>query len=79
MSLLCAECVMRFRLDNIQQTGFDVTPNHLTYLENAEAVVLIQGTALCSEHLLECVQIQRQSGLVAPNGSQFVTPQVGPR
>ena len=75
--LICAECVMRRRLTSIEKTGEEPpldarVTDGLPPLRPAQTVV--QGTALCAQHLVECVQIQRQSAIVAPNGSNYVIP-----
>lgn len=75
--MICAECLMRWRQAAIQATGNE--PDLEAGLTAgtapvAAAATSVQGTALCLTHLVECIQIQRVSSLVNPNGQQIVLP-----
>lgn len=81
--MYCAECVMRRRIAAIEATGkeptltagseseqlgFDTT----LYGPLREALTVVQGTALCEVHIVECLKIQHVSPLAAPNGGQII-------
>lgn len=78
MSLLCSECLMRYRMEAVAADGTEPSlddEDHLSCFVNPARTVL-QGMALCFECLVRCVQVQRSSALVAPNGGQLVVPQL---
>jgi len=75
--LMCTECVMRRRIASIERDGTEPPRDYritdgLPKPNPAETV--IQGQALCHDHLIECVQIQRQSALSGPNGAPLLIP-----
>lgn len=86
--MLCAECVMRRRLacwEKFQREPAKPTVNANPLVKVVdelpavrEAATVLNGTALCYEHIVECVQMQRQSALAAPNGQPFLLRPPGP-
>ena len=75
--LMCSECVMRRRIASFERDGKEPPLDHRA-TDNLPAVraaqVVLNGTSLCAEHVVECVVVQRQSGLAAPNGSPLLIP-----
>lgn len=79
--MYCAECVMRRRIAAIEATGKEPTLNAsfeqfgfdtTVYGPVREALTVVQGTALCEVHIVECLKIQHVSPLAAPNGGQII-------
>lgn len=75
--MICAECLMRWRMAALQATGAEPAMESELVAGTApvaHAVTLHQGHALCITHLMECVQLQVTSPLVAANGAPIVRP-----
>ena len=85
--LLCGECVMRRRLAAFERDNSEPPwPAASSKLDAAprdglppvfEAQIVFNGLSLCSTHLTECVQLQRQSGLAGVNGQPLTLPANG--
>lgn len=75
--MICAECLMRWRMAVLQATGAEPAIEQELISGTApvaHAVTLHQGHALCIAHHLECVTIQVTSSLVGPTGAPMVRP-----
>lgn len=72
--VLCAEHIMRHRLETVQATGAEPVFDVETLATIPAADTLFQGLALCIPCLQQMTQIQQRSSLVAPNGHQLVVP-----
>lgn len=87
--LLCSECVMRRRIAAFQRDDAEPPwPAASSALAKApsdglppvfEAQLVFNGLSLCPAHLVECVQLQRQSGLSDVNGIPLAVPNGRPR
>lgn len=73
-NLLCAEHIMRHRLEAIQATGAEPVFDVPTLAQIPPADTVFQGLALCLSCLQQMTQIQQMSSLVAPTGQQLVMP-----
>lgn len=74
--VLCAEHIMRCRLETIQATGAEPVFDVPTLAQIPAADTVFQGLALCLPCPQQMTQIQQKSSLVAPNGHQLVVPGV---
>lgn len=74
--VLCAEHIMRHRLEVVQATGAEPVFDVPTLATIPAADTVFQGLALCLSCLQQMTQIQQRSSLVAPNGQQLVVPGV---
>jgi hypothetical protein len=75
--LMCTECLMRRRVASFERDGKEPPADYRItdgLPKPCPAETVIQGQALCYPHLVECVQIQRQSALAAPNGAPLLLP-----
>lgn len=72
--LLCAEHIMRRRLEAVQATGAELVFDASALDQIPAADTVFQGLALCLSCLQQMTQIQHVSSLVAPNGQQLVVP-----
>lgn len=72
--VLCAEHIMRHRLEAVQATGTEPVFDVETLATIPPADTVFQGLALCLPCLQQMTQIQQVSSLVGTNGAQLVVP-----
>lgn len=72
--MICAECLMQWRIAELQATGYEPAIEQLVAgtAPVAAAVTIHQGHALCIVHHMQCVKVQVTSSILAPNGASMV-------
>lgn len=79
--LMCSECVMRRRIAGWERDGREppLDQRATDALPPVRAAqIILNGTSFCAEHVVECVQLQRQSALAGPNGAPMARQLLSP-